>query len=392
MKFADDVELEMHGATRELISYSFGWEGYVHWGIEDEGFPYTIDSSLYLTEYISCFPWLAYPGTECTFANTIKPSGTVWGNHLCEPNGGLPTGIELPDNSGIFDNCEIDFWMVAWCDTLGAGHNTSASSKYIGELGFEDEIGQDVFARETLDEFGDIIPDAWTLGAWSNGIADFGTGTVCVVPAGGCCYDEGGCTEGTEAACIAAGGTYLGDNSMSDAVACADEDPDGDGFFGACDNCPAVVNPAQLDCNDDGEGDACEPADEQDADGDGVCNGVDGCPNDPAKTAPGQCGCGNPDTDSDFDGVANCNDECPMNPVWQTEPACGCSSTPYDNEDDDGDGVPNCNDQASGVDDSLYGGAGPDAIPTVSEWGLVILALLLLAAGKVYFGRRPELG
>ena len=27
-------------------------------------------------------------------------------------------------------------------------------------------------------------------------------------------------------------------------------------------------------------------------------------------------------------------------------------------------------------------------IPAVSEWGLVILALLLLAGGKVYFNRR----
>ncbi|MEK6797757.1 MAG: IPTL-CTERM sorting domain-containing protein [Planctomycetota bacterium] len=30
------------------------------------------------------------------------------------------------------------------------------------------------------------------------------------------------------------------------------------------------------------------------------------------------------------------------------------------------------------------------AIPTVSEWGLVVLALLLLAGGKVYFGRRQS--
>ena len=30
-------------------------------------------------------------------------------------------------------------------------------------------------------------------------------------------------------------------------------------------------------------------------------------------------------------------------------------------------------------------------IPTISEWGLVILALLLLAGGKVYFGRRDSL-
>ena len=44
--------------------------------------------------------------------------------------------------------------------------------------------------------------------------------------------------EMTEAECLAAGGTYLGDNTMGDPIGCADEDPDGDGLYGACDNCP----------------------------------------------------------------------------------------------------------------------------------------------------------
>lgn len=30
----------------------------------------------------------------------------------------------------------------------------------------------------------------------------------------------------------------------------------------------------------------------------------------------------------------------------------------------------------------------PEDIPTTSEWGLVVMTLVLLAAGKVYFGRR----
>jgi hypothetical protein len=29
-----------------------------------------------------------------------------------------------------------------------------------------------------------------------------------------------------------------------------------------------------------------------------------------------------------------------------------------------------------------------DAIPTVSEWGIVVLTLLLLIGAKIYFGRR----
>src|SRR5204863_8758519 len=38
---------------------------------------------------------------------------------------------------------------------------------------------------------------------------------------------------------------------------------------------------------------------------------TDRCPNDPDKTDPAICGCGNPDTDSDGDGFADCLDQCP---------------------------------------------------------------------------------
>jgi len=83
--------------------------------------------------------------------------------------------------------------------------------------------------------------------------------------------------------------------------------------------------------------------------------------------------------------------------------------------DADGDGVDELCDDCPGVDDAVFGtpvcqgtgvpcesnaDCGPggvcapacgSAIPTVSQWGLVILALLLLVAGKVYFGKRPVL-
>ena len=64
--------------------------------------------------------------------------------------------------------------------------------------------------------------------------------------------------------------------------------------------------------------------------------------------------------------------------------------------DSDGDTVWDCNDCCPGVDDRVFnpGRVWPDcslcedAIPTVSEWGLVVLTLLLVTAGKIYFGRR----
>ena len=49
---------------------------------------------------------------------------------------------------------------------------------------------------------------------------------------------------------IAAGGGFT--------VAAAGPDSDGDGYPDSVDNCPAVGNPSQADCDEDGLGDACE--------------------------------------------------------------------------------------------------------------------------------------
>jgi len=102
------------------------------------------------------------------------------------------------------------------------------------------------------------------------------------------------------------------------------------------------------DCNDNGIPDECDP----DADGDSVPDECDGCPNDPGKIDPGICGCGTADQgDQDGDGVLDCVDRCP------------------------------------GISDALYAPSCVISTPTVSEWGIVILALmlLLLVAGNAYF-------
>jgi hypothetical protein len=93
-------------------------------------------------------------------------------------------------------------------------------------------------------------------------------------------------------------------------------DTDGDGLHECLDNCPFVADPSNADGDVDGVGDACDncPADsnagQADGDGDGVGDACDLCPADPLKVAPGQCGCGAPDTDSDTDTVADCVDNC----------------------------------------------------------------------------------
>ncbi len=69
------------------------------------------------------------------------------------------------------------------------------------------------------------------------------------------------------------------------------DDMDGDGFLNDFDNCPAIYNPLQLDADDDGMGDVCDATPDcggygqiaceerlEDRDGDGFLNDLDNCP------------------------------------------------------------------------------------------------------------------
>ncbi len=71
--------------------------------------------------------------------------------------------------------------------------------------------------------------------------------------------------------------------------------------------------------------------------GNGGGGTVDLCPEDPAKTAPGDCGCGVVDTDSDGDDFADCIDGCPSDPTKDRPGTQGCG---VEEADGDGDGTP----------------------------------------------------
>ncbi len=387
----DDVET-WEGSGNKLISYRTLFQARDYWDGQcaSLGDTFTYETAIFTNSVGGeCLPLAEIPGTRCTFEGVVTGVGDPPQEALCEPGDGMQSGVVLPDRSGDTANCEIDFFVCQRSEILSGFKIAGDGQEIVGGPAGADDFGGDVVMVEGNE------PDACANGVFSvswfggNPPADFANLHVCVEPVGVCCYAAGGCDVVAEKDCV--DGAYRGDNVLDDIQDCnsALGDPDGDNFWYECDNCPSTSNPGQEDCNDDGEGDACDPdPGEGDKDGDGCCDHADACPNDPRKCAEsGQCGCGEEEIDSDGDGCNDCVDECPDDPTTCEAGICGCGATANDREDNDGDGVLNCVDQCPGIDDNVFAPDCKGNIPTVSEWGLVILALLLLVAGKVYFGR-----
>ncbi len=185
-----------------------------------------------------------------------------------------------------------------------------------------------------------------------------GAGTVCRGSAGVCDVAEN-CT-GSSGACPADGFAASSVECRASAGVCdVAENCTGTGAA-----CPAngfvaagqICRPSQGDCDVaeacSGSGADCPANGFQSGN---VCRASTG-PCDPQETCPGD--------------AANC-------PSDSTITTCA-----------NGDG---CCNTAAGCNGDNDNDCPPTAIPTVSEWGLAILALLLLVAGKLYFGRRDEI-
>ena len=137
-----------------------------------------------------------------------------------------------------------------------------------------------------------------------------------------------------------AAGEFVGAASSSagpvqQAVDALNPDTDKDGVPDSRDGCPD--DPAKQAPGICG----CKFAD-TDTDHDGVPDCADKCKDDATKSAPGLCGCGTPDTDRDGDGAADCNEDCDDDPNKYEPGVCGCGTPDTDR---DKDGIPDCNDR-----------------------------------------------
>ncbi len=197
-----------------------------------------------------------------------------------------------------------------------------------------------------------------------------------------------------------------------------------DGCGGSCGTCDDG-NRCNGDetCDQSGQ---CVPGTPVVCDDGNVCNGLETC-----NPADGSCVAGTPLTCDDgnvCNGVETCdpqsgcvagtplvcNDNNACNGVETCNPSSGCvpGTPPVCDNGQFCDGVETCNpssgcvagtapncddgrdcsvDSCDEVNDVCVNDDADCAIPTVSEWGLVILALLLLTGAKVYFGRRQAI-
>ena len=197
---------------------------------------------------------------------------------------------------------------------------------------------------------------------------------------------------------------------------------DNDSHGDACDNCPTVDNENQANSDNDSHGDACDNCptvdNENQANGDGDSYG-DACDNCPEDWNEDQA-------DGDQDTVGDVCDNCidVPNPLQTNSDVTAdppgdtlgdaCDNCPVlaneDQADADGDSDPGrayCQydtGQGHGGDvcdvcpaddchrdldqNGIMDCAQAGYIPTVSAWGLLVLALLLLTGAKVYFRRR----
>ncbi len=258
---------------------------------------------------------------------------------------GLIPGVTAQEGGCTVDFARLQALMTQSENAMAAGNLSGALAalNQIGVLieGIDAACGGELNWCDAGQPWGDGrcnadgLTDAQVDWFWTCGWhwAQFTRGNIDTVP-GFCGGDrDGDGIPDDDDACPDQGGSVDANGCpLSVPLGPCEVDGDGDGTADCYDQCPAdpgKTAPGVCGCG--------QP--DEDTNGDGMADCTDLCPADPAKITPGVCGCGTPDTDTDGDGAPDCNDGCPTDPGKTAPGACGCGSP---EGDIDGDGVPNC--------------------------------------------------
>jgi len=272
--------------------------------------------------------------TACNYnaAATDSDGSCTYTDGICETCVGGAIVDNDADDDGVCDDNEI-----AGCQDNTACNYNAAATDSDGSCTYTDGICETCVGGAIVDNDADddgVCDDDEIAGCQDNTACNYNAAAT--DSDGSCTYTDGVCetcsgaTDGT--------GTVV-DNDADDDGVCDDDEITGCTDATACnydstpttdtDNtlCTYTVNACDT-CS--GATDGTGTVVDNDADNDGTCDSADGCPNDPAKTDPGVCGCGNIDTDVDSDGVCDDVDLCtdPLANNYQSPGGEECESCP----------------------------------------------------------------
>jgi hypothetical protein len=226
-----------------------------------------------------------YPSPTCTgFTMTITECPPPPPNDFCA--NALPVTEGVPAATG--NNCEAtddgaascqtnshkDVWYkyLAACpgtvvmDTEGSTQSDTVLSVLDAcggtEIACDDDGGTGLLSRLTF-EATVGVEYIVRVASYSTGCGGFNLNITCTAPQGACCLPSGACVAEYEVNCVAAGGTYAGDNT-----ACSGLDCNNNGVDDLCD----ILSGYSLDCQPNGVPDECDIASgtSQDCQGDGI--------------------------------------------------------------------------------------------------------------------------
>ena len=279
---------------------------------------------------------------------TGETAATMFSNLVIQ-NGNVSSdaggGVKIDGASPVFENCVFSRNQVGNCCGGGGADIRNSSSPVFRQCVFTENraaasaaLSSNYQSSTTLENC-IVVRNQATSGPGSGlGFLNGGSSLV-----SGCIISGNSGASGWGSNAIYTGGATL---TITGTVVCGDSISggytDGGGnCIGSCDTCAPTYGDYDCDGVTD-DVDLCSFDDAADSDGDGTTDCLDQCPDDPEKTTPGQCGCGNPETDTDEDGTADCNDACPDDPLKTQPGICGCGIADLDTDED---GTLDCNDE-----------------------------------------------